>query len=290
MIIETILVILGVLTTILGIWNIIIGAYIWGGLFLVGGIWAIGLGLIYISQLRKERKKMNSTKNNLETSDIEFLGQENSFTIPDDGIQVESLFEEPVRASARSESSSKEEVKKPETKAVSESEPAATWRESATVSTEEKPVETAKVEVSENVEEKAVAKEEASDKSLEEVSAQNEISSEAENVNVESEPIEALNIVLIDEEITPEESEAKLATEEEIRDFEAESEKQEEITDEKTTDESENVIILEAAEEDVIEEEKIDYYSIVESTNQLVSIDESSMSLMISDSSAKEEE
>lgn len=56
MVIEIILIILGILTAVLGLWNIIIGAYIWGTLFLIGGAWSISLGTLYILQLKKAKQ------------------------------------------------------------------------------------------------------------------------------------------------------------------------------------------------------------------------------------------
>lgn len=57
MVIEFILIILGVLTLLLGIWNIIVGAYLWGILFAVGGIWSTALGIIYIKQIKRNKEK-----------------------------------------------------------------------------------------------------------------------------------------------------------------------------------------------------------------------------------------
>lgn len=71
MVIEIILIILGILTSFLGLWNIIIGAYIWGFLFLVGGIWSIALGVLYILQLRKAQKNESSAIKPAEKSEID---------------------------------------------------------------------------------------------------------------------------------------------------------------------------------------------------------------------------
>ncbi len=56
MIIEIVLIILGVLTFGLGIWNLMISAYIWGSLFLIGGLWSFALGVYYLIQDRKAKK------------------------------------------------------------------------------------------------------------------------------------------------------------------------------------------------------------------------------------------
>lgn len=50
---EILLIVLGVLTVAIGIWNLIAGATVWGALFLAGGIWAAGLGIYYIRQRKK---------------------------------------------------------------------------------------------------------------------------------------------------------------------------------------------------------------------------------------------
>ncbi|MGI6109310.1 MAG: hypothetical protein ACOYB8_05665 [Eubacteriaceae bacterium] len=55
MTLEIILTVLGVLTALIGIWNLYIGALVWGILFLIGGIWAIWLGVVYILQIKRSR-------------------------------------------------------------------------------------------------------------------------------------------------------------------------------------------------------------------------------------------
>lgn len=67
MIIEIILIILGILTLVLGVWNFVVGSYIWGSLFIIGGVWSIWLGVVYIIQLRKIKKNKNI---NLETKSV----------------------------------------------------------------------------------------------------------------------------------------------------------------------------------------------------------------------------
>ena len=56
MTLEIILTILGVLTALVGIWDLYTGAVVWGIIFVLGGAWAVWLGVVYIIQIRRSRK------------------------------------------------------------------------------------------------------------------------------------------------------------------------------------------------------------------------------------------
>lgn len=61
MLLEVILAVLGVLIIAVGIWNIFVaGSIVWGIVFLIGGIWALWLGISYILQIQKMKKKSNT--------------------------------------------------------------------------------------------------------------------------------------------------------------------------------------------------------------------------------------
>lgn len=61
MLLEVILAVLGVLIILVGIWNIFVaGSIVWGIVFLIGGIWALWLGISYILQIQKMKKKSNT--------------------------------------------------------------------------------------------------------------------------------------------------------------------------------------------------------------------------------------
>lgn len=67
MLLEVILAVLGVLIIAVGIWNIFVaGSIVWGIVFLIGGIWALWLGISYILQIQKIKKKSN-TQGNVKT-------------------------------------------------------------------------------------------------------------------------------------------------------------------------------------------------------------------------------
>ena len=91
MIIEIILIVLGILTLVLGIGNFIVGAYIWGTLFVIGGLWSISLGIIYLIQLRKQKKQ---SKKESEINIDEVL---------DDNVVMNDLTEEEIIESLEKE-------------------------------------------------------------------------------------------------------------------------------------------------------------------------------------------
>lgn len=87
MILNIFLIVIGFLTSVIGIWNIFTGSYIWGTLFGLGGIWSIWLGTLYVIQDREEEKlrKVQIQKQQQLTD---------SYNIPiDEGILSEDLFE-----------------------------------------------------------------------------------------------------------------------------------------------------------------------------------------------------
>lgn len=87
MILNIFLIVIGFLTSVIGIWNIFTGSYIWGTLFGLGGIWSIWLGTLYVIQDREEEK--------LRKAQIQKQQQlTDSYNIPiDEGILSEDLFE-----------------------------------------------------------------------------------------------------------------------------------------------------------------------------------------------------
>lgn len=83
-----ILILLGVLTSLIGLWNLIVGSFIWGTLFIIGGIWSIWLGTYYIIQEKKESATKEGKKEAEPQETPEFTG------IPiDEGVLTQDLFE-----------------------------------------------------------------------------------------------------------------------------------------------------------------------------------------------------
>lgn len=87
MFLNSILIFLGVMTILLGIFNLIAGSYIWGTIFILGGIWSIGIGIFYFIQDEKDKKKRKAQEALQREAEI------NTTHPIDEGLLTKDLFE-----------------------------------------------------------------------------------------------------------------------------------------------------------------------------------------------------